>query len=132
MRLLLIALMACGCDLAGIDHDFPAPLASDVPFEIPAIAVGDSVVVDVGPLFWGAGSLRYTASSGDTTVARARMNREGGQTLKVHGLAHGSARVSLTARHSYVYGPPFDQEGGSATSRFATRTTAVEIIEAGG
>ncbi len=131
MRLLLIALVACGCDPAGIDYDFPGPLASDVPFEIPAITAGDSVVVDVGPLFWGEGALRYMVASGDTTVARARMNSERGQTLKVHGLAPGSARVSLMATHSYVYGPPFDR-GWSATGRLATRTTTVEIVQAGG
>lgn len=132
MRLLLIPLVACGCDLAGLDHDFPAPLASDVPFEIPAITVGDTVVLDVEPLFRGGGSLRYTANSGDTTVARAGMNREWGQTLTIHGLAPGCARVSLMARHPHGYDPIAGQAGWSATSGYVTRTAAVVVVEAGG
>ena len=84
-------------------------------------------MVDVRPLFWGE-ALRYGASSSDTTVARARMDREWGQTLTIHGLAPGTAQVSLTATDDYgYYDPPYGHGG-----RSVTRTTTVEVVDAGG
>ena len=128
-RLTAFVLMGCGCNPSGtVDHDFGARFASDVPFEVPAITVGDSVVVDVGPLFWDASSLRFKASSSDTTVVRARMDREWGQALTIHGLAPGSARVSLTPTDLVGYTDPPYGHGGRST----TRTTTVEVVEAGG
>ena len=123
-------LMACisACDQSTPpDYLFPPPVASPVPFEVPAIGVGDSVVVDVRPLFWGE-ALRYRANSSDTAVVRARMDREWGQALTIHGLAPGSARVSLTATDDYGYHDPPYGHGG----RSVTRSTTVEVVEAGG
>lgn len=123
---LMAGIGACGQSTPP-DYHFPPPEATPVPFEVPAISVGDSVMVDVRPLFWGE-SLRYSASSSDTTVVRARMDREWGQTLTIHGLAPGSARVSLTATDLAGYtDPPYGQGG-----RSATRTTIVEVVQAGG
>ena len=118
---------ACGEQTTPPDCFFPPPETSLGPFEVPAIGVGDSVVVDVRPLFWGE-VLRFRASSSDTAAVRARMDREWGQALTIHGLAPGSARVSLTATDDCGYHDPPYGHGG----RSGTRTTTVEVVEAGG
>ena len=56
------------------------------------------------------------------------MDREWGQTLTIHGRAPGSARVNLTATDLVGYTDPPYGHGG----RSATRTTTVEVVEAGG
>ena len=124
--ILVTCIWACGEGPTPPDL-FPPPKASPVPFEGPAISVGESVVVDVMPLFRGE-ALRFRASSSDTAVVRARMDREWGQALTIHGLAPGSARVSLTATDLVGYADPPYGHGG----RSATRTTTVEVVEAGG
>lgn len=110
------------------DHDYPAPYASEVPFEVSPISAGDSVLVDVEPLFWGGSPLRFAAISSDTTVVRAGMLAREYARLKILGIAPGAAEISLTATDAFGYTDPPYGHGG----RSVTRTTIVEVFEPGG
>ncbi len=122
--LLLVACLA-GCDpgVNGVTPPQNPPRPSSVQFPDLAVEAGQSVLLEVDALFHGD-HLRYTAASGDTTVATVEVESE---QLTIKGVTPGTAEVSVTATEPA--GHPRQPKGPQGRS--ATRTATVTVVEPG-